>query len=208
MKRIVLISLLCALLCSLTGCSKKSEVASLLVTPQISQMRAICELATMECYYHNVAKVNEKEAEKGWFFGLGTKDMNFWIEYCGVVQVGIDVSQVQISVNDNIVTIKMPASKVLGSWVDPSSLSAESVIVADGSAKVTSDAQVKAVENAQKLMEEDASTNSALLYSADERARQLLEGYVKNISKATGVEYTINWENVLVPVTETAVPGT
>lgn len=50
---------------------------------------AICELSTMDCYYHNVAKYFEKDAQKG-FLGIGKKDKRFWIEYSGVVQMGID----------------------------------------------------------------------------------------------------------------------
>ena len=57
MKRIVVCVLLIAILFSLAACSKPTQTE-----PQVVQMRAICQLATMECYYHNVAKFNQEVA--------------------------------------------------------------------------------------------------------------------------------------------------
>lgn len=53
--------------------------------PEVSRMKAICELAVMDCYYHNVAKFKEEDAE-GFLFWQ--KDKQFWIEYSGVVTLG------------------------------------------------------------------------------------------------------------------------
>ena len=36
-----------------TACSEKKQAVS---EPDITQVRNICNLATLECYYHNVAK--------------------------------------------------------------------------------------------------------------------------------------------------------
>lgn len=65
----------------------------------MTEMRAICELSTMDCYYHNVAKYFEKDAQRG-FWGIGKKDKHFWVEYSGVVRMGIDASLVNIEVED------------------------------------------------------------------------------------------------------------
>ena len=46
-------------------------------------------MVTLETYYHNVAEV-EKEAGSGithWF----EKDRKLWIEYTGIVKIGIDI---------------------------------------------------------------------------------------------------------------------
>ena len=53
MKRIIALWMFLTISFSLFGCGEGSLVT---VEPQVSQMQAICELATMECYYHNVAK--------------------------------------------------------------------------------------------------------------------------------------------------------
>ena len=61
-------------------------------TSQFAAVDKICELATLKCYYHDVAEY-EKQAE-GLFkyrpFKYGYKKV--WIEYDGIVEVGIDVN--------------------------------------------------------------------------------------------------------------------
>lgn len=57
------------------------------IAPQASQMKSICELATMKCYYHNVAKYFEEDASGALWW---KKDRKFWVEYSGVVTIGID----------------------------------------------------------------------------------------------------------------------
>ena len=47
-----------------TNDSLEQEIIQRASVPDISQIRSICELATLECYYHNVAK-SIKEKGKG-----------------------------------------------------------------------------------------------------------------------------------------------
>ena len=58
MKRLIALMLLCVLLLC-TACSPQRSAA----VPQLNQMKAICELAVSECYYHTVARQNEEKAE-------------------------------------------------------------------------------------------------------------------------------------------------
>lgn len=172
-----------------TACNK-TEKEKINVEPEISQMKAICELATMECYFHNVAKYYEEDAQGSLWW---KKDKHFWIEYSGVVTLGIDVSLLDIEVNDDIVTISLPEAKVLGNKVDETTLTEDSFIVETGSAEVKAEDQTKAYEEAQRNMVEAASNDTALLNSARQRAQILLEDYVNNIGNAVGKEYKINW---------------
>ena len=110
MKRIAVWVLLMAMLLSLAACSKPVQTE-----PQVVQMRASCQLATMECYYHNVAKFNQEVA--GSFLWI-TWGKPFWMEYSGVVTVGIDASKVELTISGNEVTITMPPAKVLtAKWI-------------------------------------------------------------------------------------------
>lgn len=174
----------------LSACSSSEEKAPL--TPDVSQMKTICELSVMDCYYHNVAKFYDKDAEKFLFW---TKDKEFWIEYSGIVRLGVDVDQVAVAVNGNTVTVTLPEAKVLGCKVDPDSLSEDSYIVADGSASITADDQTAAFAAAQKDMENSAAEDTVLLSMARDRARQLLENYIQNLSDMTGQSYTIEWND-------------
>ena len=63
----------------------------------------------MQCYYHNVAKYKEENASGFW---LWAKDKHFWIEYSGVVTLGIDTSQVYMEIDGDTVTIT-PNHKLL-----------------------------------------------------------------------------------------------
>ena len=146
----------------------------------------------MECYYHNVAKYYEKDAEKG-FLGIGNKDKHFWLEYSGVVKLGIDASLVSIEVAGTKVTITIPEAKVLGCKVDSDSLSKDSFIVDKDSAEVSGEDEIKAFELAQTKLEEIAANDKTLLANAQQRAQTLLEGYIYNIGNAVGKTYTIKW---------------
>ena len=193
---------------SLAACSD-TEPAPVDMEPQTSQMKAICELAVMDCYYHNVAKYELKDAEG---FLWWTKDKNFWIEYSGVVTIGIDVSRVTVEVDGTKVTISIPAAEVLRYTVDSSSLTEDSYIVAKDSAAIEAEDEIEAFSVAQADLEATASQDTALLASAQQQAQQLLEDYITNIGKATGKSYSIEWiyldENNVPVGSEQTAPGT
>ena len=189
MKKLMCILISAVLTLSLAACSD-TEPAPADMEPQTSQMKAICELAVMDCYYHNVAKYELKDAEG---FLWWTKDKNFWIEYSGVVTLGVDVSRVTVEVDGTKVTISIPAAEVLSCTVDSSSLTEDSYIVAQDSAAIEAEDEIAAFSVAQADLEATASQDTALLASAQQQAQQLLEDYITNIGKATGKSYTIEW---------------
>ena len=59
--------------------------------PQEVQIKNICQLATMEVYFHNVAKA-VKPADTG-ILGFNQVDRRFWVEYSGTATVGIDMNR-------------------------------------------------------------------------------------------------------------------
>lgn len=190
-KKIVSIVLAAVMCMTCISCGQKEQKT--VEEPKVSQVKAICELAVMDCYYHNVAKYFEEDASGIW---LWKKDKKFWIEYSGVVRIGIDASQVQMEVKDKQVEITMPKARVMNCTVDAATLNTDSFIVASDSAKVEAEDQTKAFREAQKNMEEEASGDSALLAAAQQRAQNLLEEYVKNVGSVTGTEYTITWKYI------------
>lgn len=196
MKRFVLLNIfVLMLLCC--ACGKKEEEAQLQL--QETQMKSICELATMECYYHNVAKYKEEDAEG---FLLWKKDKHFWMEYTGVVKLGVDASLVTIDVNGNEVSITIPPARVMSCVVDEDSLNEDAIIVGKKSADVKAEDQTQAFKEAQSRMEETAKTDTALLANAQQRAQKLLEDYVNNIGNSIGQQYSIKW----IYVDETGKP--
>ena len=190
MKKMIALLLALAALLGCTACGQKEEAPT--VEPDVAEMRAICELSTMDCYYHNVAKYFEKDAQKG-FLGIGKKDKRFWIEYSGIVRLGIDASLVKVRVEDTLVTITIPEAKVLKCTVNSDSLSQDSYIVDTDSAKIEAADEVLAFAEAQRQLEETAAKDKTLLANAQQRAESLLKEYINNIGEAVGKEYKIDW---------------
>lgn len=189
MKKISTVFLAVVICLSLTACSG-AEHSEKEIVPQESQMKSICELATMDCYYHNVAKYSEEDASG---FLWWKKDREFWVEYAGIVTIGIDSSLVNIEVADENVTITIPPAKVLGCKVDDTTLTEDSFIVARNSAEVKAEHQTEAFKQAQTTMQEEAENDIVLLASAQQRAQKLLEDYVNNIGDCVGKTYKIKW---------------
>lgn len=187
MKRIMAILMACLIMCVGTSCQKEKTIEQ---EPRTSQVKTICELAVMDCYYHNVAKSYEKDVAGVLFW---KKDRHFWVEYSGVVEFGVDASKVKMEVDGTQVTISIPEAKVLNSKVDSSSLTKESYIVAKNSVEITWEDETVAFENAEEHLMETASNDSTLLAMAQQRVQSLLEDYVNNIAEITGKKYTIKW---------------
>lgn len=189
MKRILAVFLALTLTFLGTACGK-AEGQKSNAEPNVSQMKAICELAVMECYYHNVAKFVETDA---WTFLWVSKDKHFWIEYSGIVKLGVDASLIDLKIDDTQVTITMPKAKVQGCKVDSTSLTKDSYIVDKDSVEITAEDETMALNMAQSAMEESAANDKTLLGEAQQRAQILLEDYVHNIGSTVNKEYTIKW---------------
>lgn len=190
MKKIIVLFLALVMMLSCAACGQQDKEEPISMEPKVSQMKAICELAVMECYYHNVAKYFEEDAVGSLWW---KKDKHFWIEYSGVVKLGIDVSLVSVEVSDTQITVTLPEAKVLGCKVDSASLTSESFIVDKKSADIEATDEVKAFEESKAKLEETASADKALLASAQQRAQALLEEYITNIGNAVGKQYSIKW---------------
>ena len=190
MKRITALLLAFSMMLFCAACGKTEEPAQISIEPQEVQMKAICELAVMDCYYHNVAKYKEEDAAGFWFL---KKDKHFWIEYSGIVRFGIDVSALKIESDGDEITITLPEAKVLSCKVDSSSLTEDSYIVDKKSADITAKDEQAAFAEAQKKLEEAAANDKALLTKAQQRAQTLLEDYVNNIGDVVDKEYKIKW---------------
>jgi len=202
MRHIKLISylLVFSILTSCTSCSKNQPAAS----PDITQIRSICHLATMECYYHNVAKSVKTKGNK--FENIGENDRKFWIEYTGIARVGIDMSQVKITVAENKVTVYLPNAKLLSIDINEKTLTEQSYISSGDSwfnkNKITADDQTAAINHAQSVMSKSVQENTALLASAQDRAKKLIENYINQLGTISNTDYIIKWEYEEIPIVE------
>lgn len=177
----------CMSLSCLFGCAKEEKKEA-----DFSGIGSVCELATLKCYYHNVARA-ETEAS-GLFKWLGTGYKKIWTEYSGIVELGIDVSKVKVEKPDinGVVRVTIPDAEVFDADLDPESMK-EPLTDTGFLTKITKEEETAALAEAQKNMEDTAKANSALLRQAKERAKHLIEGYVKNVGEQIGEKYTVVW---------------
>ena len=169
-----------------------------------SSVSAICELATLKSFYHNVAMF-EKQPEGGdaffndyfiWPFGEFTKVgyKQLWLEYSGIVETGIDAGKIQINRPDEngVIEVFVPDAKVLSVYADEQSLS-EPLTEKGAFTTISGAEQADAFSKAQKKMREEAESDEALLDRAKRNAKVLLEQYIVNTGKEMGVDYSVKW---------------
>ena len=190
MKRKKILCLLIISMLCLTGCGDKKQSKE--EEADFSAISSVCELATLKCYYHNVAK-SETEAS-GLFKWLGKGYKKIWTEYSGIVELGIDVSKMSVEkpTADGVVKVTIPDAEILSVDLDEDSMS-EPLTDTGFMTEITKEEETEALAEAQNHMEETAKGNGNLLNQAKERAKSLIEGYVKNVGEQIGKEYTVEW---------------
>lgn len=180
----------------LTGCGKETQTAD------FSGVTSVCELATLKCYYHNVAKA---ETEESGIFAkwLKTGYKKIWTEYSGIIEYGIDISQVTVSEPDKngVVTVTMPDAQVLNVDVDEDSLGTP-LTDTGFLTSVTTEEKTTTLAGAQEAMEQQAKENTEMLSQAKARAKTLIEEYIKNVGESIGEEYTVEWKDAEPGMTE------
>lgn len=180
----------------LTGCGKETQTAD------FSGVTSVCELATLKCYYHNVAKA-ETEASGIFAKWLKTGYKKIWTEYSGIIEYGIDISQVTVSEPDKngVVTVTMPDAQVLNVDVDEDSLGTP-LTDTGFLTSVTTEEKTTTLAGAQEAMEQQAKENTEMLSQAKARAKTLIEEYIKNVGESIGEEYTVEWKDAEPGMTE------
>lgn len=180
----------------LTGCGKETQTAD------FSGVTSVCELATLKCYYHNVAKA---ETESSGIFAKWLKAgyKKIWTEYSGIIEYGIDISQVTVSEPDKngVVTVTMPDAQVLNVDVDEDSLGTP-LTDTGFLTSVTTEEKTTTLAGAQEAMEQQAKENTEMLSQAKARAKTLIEEYIKNVGESIGEEYTVEWKDAEPGMTE------
>lgn len=173
----------------LTGCGKETQTAD------FSGVTSVCELATLKCYYHNVAKA-ETEASGIFAKWLKTGYKKIWTEYSGIIEYGIDISQVTVSEpdKDGVVTVTIPDAQVLNVDVDEDSLGTP-LTDTGFLTSITTEEKTTTLAGAQEAMEQQAKENTEMLAQAKARAKTLIEGYIKNVGEGIGEEYTVEWKD-------------
>ncbi|MBR3225290.1 MAG: DUF4230 domain-containing protein [Atopobiaceae bacterium] len=185
----VTLALTAALCATLAGCGGTQEKKE----PDFSGVQAVYELTTLKCYYHNVAEGERApDGPLGPLLRTGYKKV--WQEYDGVVEVGVDVGGIHIGTPnaEGEVEVHVPEARVMNVYVDKGSIN-DPITETGFLTEVTTEEKTAAFQEAQKTMESIARDNKAMLSQAHERAKKILEGYVKNVGNEIGEKYTVKW---------------
>lgn len=179
----------CLAFFALTGCTQAQA------EPDFSDVKEVAKLSALECYYHNVVKYSR--ASDGYLFNLIDNQRNLWFEYDGIVEMGLNVEKVSISNPDEngVVTITIPEVEILGhpdidtdSMTDPIEINGWQWFN-----HVSADEKKQAITDAQNDLLEVAQNDVGAKAQATQRAKDILEQYVKNVGEAIGKTYTVKW---------------
>lgn len=171
---------------------------------EYSSINTICELATTRSFYHNVV-MYEKEPDGGdkfvndillWPFGGFTKVgyKQYWLEYSGIVETGIDASQIKINdpTAEGVVDVYVPEAKVLSIYADEASLT-EPLSEKGWFTTISTQEKITAFAEAQHVMREEAENDQSLLKRAKENAKLFLERYIVATGAQMGITLSVRW---------------
>ena len=187
MKRVLSLLLIVVTLLVFSSCggNKNSNL-------KVEDIHAVCELATIKCYYNNVGQVVK---EKDNFL---QKDRKMWIEYEGEAVIGVNISKMDIKIKDDVVTIVMPKAEVLSISPKKETLNEKSCIATEDGFlfknKITTEVQEQAIVQGQVKIQEAVAGNTALFVKAETKAKELIGNYIDKLGNVIGKEYTIHWE--------------
>ena len=163
--------------------------------PELASVKAICELSTMRCIYHNVAS-GTQYAGTG-LAHAGEKDRKFMQEYDCEVEISYPVNQIKMEQDGSDIHITLP-EPVITSRKLPESINSDSYKEEPDQAlqknPILAETIGEAVDVADAAMIEEIRNNSSLLQTAENQARSLIENYIRQIGNLTDVEYKIHWD--------------
>ena len=159
----------------LCGLSRGGREAEPVITGDLlgEHLRSAQELVTVAYYYTSMGRFENQVDFYGWKVPFTAK--SFIVSYDGVIKAGVDLSQVQVEVDEirQAVTVRLPASRILSHEIPEDSI--EVFVESDTLFnRITIEVYTGFTLDQKKAMEQRAEDNG-LLTSADEKARAAVE---------------------------------
>lgn len=167
-----------------SSCGKKT-----IVTLNTDKIKTICNIAVLECYYHNTAKINKTTG------AILSIDRTIWMDYDAKIKVGVDASKIDLKVEGNQVTVTMPRPKAL----HKPNINEDSFkfFTSEGEkTKITPEERLAAIEIANKEMQSSLDENQSIMSTAEQRTKKIIEGHISKIGKLSGKDYVIVWKTL------------
>ena len=118
-----------------------------------------------------------------------------WIEYTGIIKIGIDAKKLSVDTDNNNVIITMPHAKILSISLDPESIN-ENWVENGLFASINAEDRTIAIAEAQANMEESVRQDESLLKQSEDRAKHMIEKYIQSVGKKLGKKYSITWNTI------------
>jgi len=150
-----------------------------------SELNSLQELVTQEYIYTNADK---REQDAKWIFGWSRPFSNssLVLTYDGTIKAGIDMSAVQVDVNEEnrTITVTLPESKITDNIIPQESITV--VEVKDGLFNEVSLDDYNSFISEQKIVMEEKAIERGLLTKADEEARNAIQALFSHMPGMEG----------------------
>lgn len=150
------------------------------------QLSSIRELSTVEYHYTNMGKFENQVDFYGWKVPFTTK--SFIVAYDGLIKAGVDLSDVEIQVQGEKISISLPAPAILSHEIDE-----ESIEVFDQTHNIFNPIEITDYTGFtadQKSALENKAIENGLLTAAAQRAEEAVEGLLSALPGLDG--YTVS----------------
>lgn len=152
------------------------------------QIQSISELATVEYSYTNMGKFENQATFYGWNVPFTTK--SFIISYDGKIKAGIDMSQVEVKINNNKIIVNVPQAKILSHEIDE-----KSIEVFDETHNIFNQISITDYNQFaldQKVNMENKVLEKGLIQEAQDKAQSSIQTFIQS-SNHLSEEYTFDF---------------
>lgn len=142
-----------------------------------SELNSLQELVTQEYIYTNADK---RDQDEKWIFGWSRPFSNstLVLTYDGTIKAGIDMSEVQVDVDEETrtITITLPDSKITDNNIPQEGITV--VEVKDGLFNEVTFDDYNSFISEQKIIMEEKAIERGLLTKADEEAKKAIQAFL------------------------------
>lgn len=166
------------------------------VLPEESQIQYICQIATVRCYYHNVATATKQPGTGIAHFG--EEATPFWFEYSATATFGIEAGNITMNIEGDQIYVHLPHATILDGniTVIPDSISEP---VCRPNAWYRNDVEITAVDvtnamsNANEKIYDQIVNDPYIISIADTQAQSLIRNYIDQIIALSGRNYEVHF---------------
>lgn len=157
--------------------ANRNEEPSITSTSLSQQLVEIQNLSVLEYNYTKVGKFENSLTLNGWDIPLTKK--SFLLTYSGTLQAGVNMQEIEVSIHDNTITVKLPEVEILENTIDENSIE-----VYDESKNIFNPISVSdytTFASNQKTVVEEEAIENGFLSEAATKAQSVIKSFLQLI---------------------------